>query len=68
MDSAQHSCQPPEPRAPQQVGLKALGRLQRHLDAVLQDGDREVGAGHGRQPQPEVLVHLVGLDALHNTF
>ena len=42
----------------EQVGLDALGRLDGHLGAVLEDEDRELGTGHARQPQPEVTVHL----------
>ncbi|CEP00525.1 hypothetical protein PBRA_001579 [Plasmodiophora brassicae] len=41
---------------PEQVGAKALGRFVRHLDAPLEDGDREPVARVRRQPQAVVGV------------
>ena len=41
-------------------------RLERHLDAVLQDGHGERRARHGSQPQAEVLVHAIRIDVFHD--
>lgn len=41
---------------PQHIGLQALRRLHDHLDAVLQDGDREPVARGAGEPQPELWV------------
>mmetsp|Transcript_98393 Transcript_98393/g.212145 ORF Transcript_98393/g.212145 Transcript_98393/m.212145 type:complete len:1113 (+) Transcript_98393:229-3567(+) len=45
--------------------LQALRRLDRHLDAHLQDGDRELRRGAGGKPKPEVRVHLGRVQLLH---
>jgi len=42
----------------QQVRLDAARWLHRHLGAVLQDVDRELGTRHARQPHAEILVNL----------
>ncbi len=42
----------------QHVGLDSPRRLHGHLGAILQDGHRELGTGHARQPQAKVTVHL----------
>ena len=47
-----------------QVGFQTLRGLERHLDAVLQDRDRERGRRHGGEPEPEVRVHGLGVDRL----
>ena len=39
-----------------QVGFETLGRLVRHLDAVLEDWDREGRRGVTCQPQPKVGI------------
>jgi hypothetical protein len=51
-----------------QVGLEALGGLIGHLDAALQDADREGGRGHAGEPPPEVPVQLVWLHGLADAF
>eukprot|EP00898_Chlorokybus_atmophyticus_P004945 jgi/Chlat1/5451/Chrsp36S05445 len=43
---------------PREVALESAGGLQRHLHAVLEDGDGELGGGHRGQPETEVLVDL----------
>lgn len=40
-----------------EVVPKSLRRLQGHLDAVLQDRDREAFSRHRGQPEPEVFMH-----------
>jgi hypothetical protein len=45
-----------------------LGRLQGHFDPSLQDSSREARAGHGGEPEAEVLVAGVRADALHNAL
>ncbi len=45
-----------------------LGGLQGHFDPALQDSSRESRAGHGGEPEAEVLVAGVRADALHNAL
>ncbi len=45
-----------------------LGRLQGHFDPALQDSSRKSGAGHGGEPEAEVLVAGVRANALHNAL
>ena len=48
----------------QEVGAEALWRLVGHLDAVLEHRDREVLRGVRGQPQPELLVGVLGRELL----
>ncbi len=45
-----------------------LGGLQGHFDPALQDSSREARAGHGGEPEAEVLMAGVRADALHNAL
>jgi len=45
--------------ASEHVRAQPRGRLDGHLDAVLQHGDREIVGGHAGQPEAEVLVHVL---------
>ena len=45
-----------------------LGGLQGHFDPSLQDSSRESRAGHGGEPEAEVLMTGVRADALHNAL
>ena len=49
---------------PRHVRLEALGRLGGHLDAALQDADRELRVRGGREPQAERVVRLAHGQAL----
>lgn len=42
----------------QQVCLDTSRRLDGHLGAVLEDGNRELWTGHAGQPQAEIPMHL----------
>ena len=44
----------------QQAGAQPFGCLVGHLDAILEDGDGEEGAGVAGEPHAEVAVDLRG--------
>mmetsp|Transcript_35967 Transcript_35967/g.76746 ORF Transcript_35967/g.76746 Transcript_35967/m.76746 type:complete len:365 (-) Transcript_35967:3434-4528(-) len=43
---------------PGEIRLDTLGRLRRHLDAILEELDRELGRGRGGHEDSEILVRL----------
>ena len=43
---------------PDEVALETFGGLKSHLDSILEHSNWERRGWHGRQPQPEVSVHL----------